>query len=497
MSAESELLIKIRTILESQGLDAAKQKLNDLTTASQTNSASQGVASAEMNKASRAAFALRMAANGSTEGLRGLSNAAFTMGQTLGTVVTRLTMVFAAFSAGWAIGDKIRSTFIDPLLEVKKTTDEVGKSVLDSATNFKALNQITFNELTTRLTNIISNMEKMNSSMTTAFSQDWAIADAKMEAKIAEITATVPEGSDRDKKIAEIRHDSAVHRFGDENRLYRSNINTADSAKNNAGFATSSAQIVRDEASQRYQDAAKSAGLAHGEGSTEYLKAIRKYADALTDAETALKTAKEKEAEITDQSNAIIRQETTKRTVAMAKMDAADANYKTELNRIEKAEIDKKKTSEAELRSAKLESLRREFETVTDPKQLSTLSEQMQSLQIEGISETNPEAIELRKGSISSESQTALQKRTQQVAISIAEHRLEREKSESYAKPADKKESADVLKAEQDLRQVKDGNKEAINRILNLIQELRQDSTEKSTRIFALEQREKTASGLA
>lgn len=141
MSAESELLIKIRTILESQGIDAAKKSLDEISKTNQSATLTQGQSTIEMQKATRAAFALRMAANGSTEGFRGLAHAALGMGESLGMLVGRITMVGAAFAAGWKIGTIIREQFTDPIDKAKSKLSELYKENEKSKTLLEGLNK--------------------------------------------------------------------------------------------------------------------------------------------------------------------------------------------------------------------------------------------------------------------------------------------------------------------------------------------------------------------
>jgi hypothetical protein len=504
---DTELLIKIRTALEAGGIDSAKAKLEELSQTAVKASAGNAANAVtldksrrEMESAARAAFALRQAAAGSTEGLRGLSGAAFQVGERMGMLVGKLSMVFAAFSAGWAIGTVIRKHLIDPLIETESKVDKVGARVKASAEQFRALNASNLDALNTRLSSMIQSVEKLNARMQQAFGQDWAVADAETETAITKVTAEMPEGPDRDKTIAGIRRDAAVRRFSDENQRSISAIQNAESAKASATIDAGSAQNTRDSADEKYRRAALDAGLKFGEGSREYIQAVGVYRQALEDAESALKAARDKETQVIEESNAIIREETAKRKVARSKVETAELQYSAEINRIDKDSAEKAAAAQArqeeELRQARLETLRRQFEQEANPAALRDISDEMLRLQIAGVKDTNPKARELRWQELISESSDQLDRRRQQIAVGFAEGALGREQQELFARPGDKKEQQDVVRAERDLENAKSGNRETITRLLNLIASMQADQKAIEQRLGNMEKREQVASGL-
>jgi hypothetical protein len=159
----SELLITIKTLLDSKGLDAAKTELDKVIAATRDSGAAQDTAATstdkaaqEMQKATRAAFALRMAANGSAQGFQGLTTAAMSLGNNLGMLVGKITLVGAAFTAGWKVGKAIND-LLAPLMIVKERTDAVGQAALDTAIKLGKLNDVKFNKIISRNHNHIRN----------------------------------------------------------------------------------------------------------------------------------------------------------------------------------------------------------------------------------------------------------------------------------------------------------------------------------------------------
>lgn len=205
----SELLIKIKTDLEGKGLDDAIAKVDQLigmqsqsTAALQTNKEEQSNSAKEMEKASRAAWAMNMAARGSTEGIRGLSNAASALGATLGGLVARVTMVGAAFMAGWKVGAMIREQLIDPLISATDETDKAALSAVAAATQYKTLNSASMASLVKELSGIEAKTNDVIAAIGRAYKNQNELELAKSNTNIARIIATQPEGPDRDKKIA-------------------------------------------------------------------------------------------------------------------------------------------------------------------------------------------------------------------------------------------------------------------------------------------------------
>lgn len=171
----SELLINIKTLLDSQGLDAAKRELDKVIAATRDSGRAQDGAAAstdkaaqEMQKATRAAFALRMAASGSSEGLRGITAAAMALGNNLGTLVGKMSIYGAAFAGGFTIGKNAAEKFRDMLdtlrekailaaLPVRKTKEELDKL---NETNLDSIKK-RFDELTQSIADASTGIDSM------------------------------------------------------------------------------------------------------------------------------------------------------------------------------------------------------------------------------------------------------------------------------------------------------------------------------------------------
>jgi len=171
----SELLITIKTLLDSKGLDAAKTELDKVIAATRNSEQAQNSASSstdksaqEMQKATRAAFALSAAARGSAQGFQGLTTAAMSLGNNLGTLVGKITMVGAAFAGGFTIGKTAAEKFRDVLdtlkekailaaLPIRKTKEELDKL---NETNLDSIKR-RFEELTQSISDASTELDSM------------------------------------------------------------------------------------------------------------------------------------------------------------------------------------------------------------------------------------------------------------------------------------------------------------------------------------------------
>lgn len=190
-NVSKQYLIEIKTLLDSGGIDAAKTKIDEL--ASSTDDASKkndsnaknlGSSRTEMEKTARAAFALRMAANGSTEGFRGLVGAALNVGEAFGALVARISMVGAAFVAGWTIGTKIREALI-PMSELDEAALSVKEHLSLVPAALDAISAHSMNDLTKKIEEMSLGYER---ALTAARSLR-EIADMKEDTTLARLVA--------------------------------------------------------------------------------------------------------------------------------------------------------------------------------------------------------------------------------------------------------------------------------------------------------------------
>ena len=137
-NAASELLIKIKTVLESQGVDAATKEIDALinkTSASTgelaRNTKEHEANSTAMSHAAHAAFILRGVAEGQARELRGLTGLVAQLGGAVGAAAAQIGLLVTAFGAGFTIGKTIREWAVAPFKEseeqVKKVADAVAK----------------------------------------------------------------------------------------------------------------------------------------------------------------------------------------------------------------------------------------------------------------------------------------------------------------------------------------------------------------------------------
>lgn len=157
----------------------------------------------ELEKASRAAWAMKMAANGSTEGFRSLANMAMSLGNTLGSLTAKVTMVGAAFMAGWQVGDMIRRKLIDPILEAKSALEGMDKAALDSAKHYRELNSTSMAKLVESLSGVEAKAADIIGAIERVYQRQKALEMAQSNTKVAEMMASMPDSPERDKAVAE------------------------------------------------------------------------------------------------------------------------------------------------------------------------------------------------------------------------------------------------------------------------------------------------------
>jgi hypothetical protein len=298
----SELLITIKTLLDSKGLDAAKTELDKVIAATRNSEQAQNSASSstdkaaqEMQKATRAAFALRMAANGSAQGFQGLTTAAMNLGNNLGILVGKITLVGAAFTAGWKIGTMI-TDLVAPLMKVKERTDAVGQAALDTAINLGKLNDVKFTKIIQELKEFYDLTVAANESLDLATRRSQALNAAKESAAIAKVMLD-PDTPSRAVKIAEIRRKEAVNKEDQQIQVAGSSVAEAKEGLDAAGGKVSEARELVKATNLRYLQAgeflaaAAVADLKTGRGTKEEMAAVKKERDNLTAAEKSLNDA--------------------------------------------------------------------------------------------------------------------------------------------------------------------------------------------------------------
>lgn len=274
----SELLIKIKTILESQGVDQAKTKINEMINSQSGSNAvlalakkaqdeaakAQAAGTKEMESATRAAWALRMAANGSNEGLKGLSNVAAGMGANLGALVSRISMVGAAFAAGWKVGTMIREQLIDPLIEAEEDASDFAESARGAAEKARELNAVSLTALAKELSGIKVTSDELIASIERVYKRQQELDAARTDTRMARIIQTMPEGPERDKAIAGAKLAKELSSIEQERSLATTQIDRNQADYNTVTMKTNALAPRRDEARKQAAGYFEAAGKTSG-----------------------------------------------------------------------------------------------------------------------------------------------------------------------------------------------------------------------------------------
>jgi hypothetical protein len=214
---ESQLLIKIRSILDSQGLDAAKTALADLTKGQQDNAAAGAVSAnqdaelaAAKNKLDRAAGAANASLNAMSATMRGDLQSAM---QQILSATNRLDGAYAklaAAGAGFAIGFKLGGV-LDQTLGlsdafaklVNQQQALVGVTRLSNE-ELNKLAQTNLDALSKQFDSITTKAERLARRTAAAFGREEAGASAAEEVELAQAQIQPP-GAERDAATAAIR----------------------------------------------------------------------------------------------------------------------------------------------------------------------------------------------------------------------------------------------------------------------------------------------------
>lgn len=153
MSADSELLIKIKTILESQGIDAAKAKLAELTNTTMASGVAEAAVNQERSKTTvqaektaRAVLAMNGALEGGMGPFRAAIHVANQMGGSLAMVAFKLSAVGAAMTIGFKIGTFLGELFTGAK-EAQAELERVNKAADDLKEYVAKLNEIKLDKL--------------------------------------------------------------------------------------------------------------------------------------------------------------------------------------------------------------------------------------------------------------------------------------------------------------------------------------------------------------
>lgn len=490
----SELLIKIKTILESQGIDAAKKEMDEIIARQGQNAAAQkmakelleqngkatrevadetGKAAQELNKASRAAWAMRMAAQGSTEGLRGLSNAAAASGAVLGGLVARVTMVGAAFMAGWKVGGMIREHLIDPLIEVADDTEKARQKAVAAAQQYRALSTISLAALVKELKDAEVTTEKVIGSIERVYQQQRQLEAARGNKEVARIMEIMPAGPDRDLAITKAQVEQKQRDLDLSTASAKKELQYANKERSDAAAGVQELERRKAEATAK-REAAASISVEFGRFDPEESRALREY---MEDVDKKLSEARERQKEVEEKT----------RDKILAAQNTIDIN--TEEARKAQSELrqayDKRgQAAFAERKVSTRDTLTAEFGITSDPARLKEISDALTAIDLNDVKETDPQAKLMRQRLVLSQGRERLQDRLQAVAVTRAEGDV-----------ASARTPQALSRAESNLKAAKEDNQSVINRILGISESFIGDQQGIKQRLSQLESQMKAFYG--
>lgn len=202
---ESELLIKIKTALEAGGLDAAKQKVNELVSAHQQaagSGAAAGLAQGKLNSTLQNAARIAGVARTSFSNLNSVGNGLHTTSMALAGSFSKLVPWLSALSIAWNVAMAIKA-LVGHLSDTSKEADKAGKSADDLKGKLEELEQAKLTHLYETIDGVISRFDDASAAADRLFSQMERLEDAKLAETIARIKASdLPEG-EKQRQIAD------------------------------------------------------------------------------------------------------------------------------------------------------------------------------------------------------------------------------------------------------------------------------------------------------
>ena len=210
---ESEILIAVKTALESGGLDAASAKITELKTKTEEATAASGAQALAVDKlaqktqaAGQVAQGLMSAAKGS---IGGVTQALGGLSRMLGTVGAQAGLVFASFGVGWKIGSMIREKFVEPLLPVPEIARSIRDQVREAVAELQKLSQQKLDALKAEMDGVRNAASEAADQISRAHRMARAESEAIVERDVAQVEASMPAGPERDRRVAAIRQKAA------------------------------------------------------------------------------------------------------------------------------------------------------------------------------------------------------------------------------------------------------------------------------------------------
>lgn len=368
MSTESELLIKIRTALEAGGLDAAKNKLNELTgvtakgaavTAASTAESAKNTA--EMIKAGKTLNVVKAASEGNIGAVIKLTAETNALTGSLAKAIPVVGSFWAGWEAGKKIGDWLWTRIVDGV-------KNVGEKAIKTKEELKKLDEVKLSALKAEIESIVNRLERTLKALNDIEDMTKAELAAEAEKNIAAIEAD-PSKTDpqKQREIAEIRAKVAKEEFDATDEASNRREGSLREAKEETDLRikTAKAEIAAAEEKERIA-ASRSAALP---SSNEAMQALKEARNASVSARetfgAALPGLEQKSAEL---QNSIDKEESIQK---IAKINLSTSEYRkkgtlftafaaeqaiAEKQAAAQAEADRKARMEAD--KAELESLR-------------------------------------------------------------------------------------------------------------------------------------------
>ena len=297
MSAESELLIKIRTALESGGLDQAKNKLKELTEATKDVAGATGKHDAEAAKAAHTLHLFRAAANGNVEALTRLI--AGTDGASAS--LTKAIPVLASFWAGWEGGKKIGDVIwskVFNLQDFDRITGSIRDQIGNTIAALKEMDKVKMSNLLNQLNEVVSTINIANEKLGLSQDRETTLLKAKQDVEKTALEkgyAGKEKGPayDRDRTTLEKKHAEETLAL----RIKQINDSQSQTKKDEAAL-NEETNKTRSEEADAFLKAKETAAMAAEPGATDKDRAAAIVAKTASDMATQRRKEQEDRAEV-------------------------------------------------------------------------------------------------------------------------------------------------------------------------------------------------------
>ena len=243
MAGNADLLIRIKSILESQGIDAANRELDQLVDKEKLHNvaatkavASTGKMSDQLKAGAESAESLKSGLSGNTAGLARLTSEMSGFARVVGVA----SLSVGAFMGGWAQGKKIQTW----LWKLATTVNNLGPPIIRTREEFERLDKVKLKQLKKEVAGITTGMTEATGALDRVFQREEALRSAEAEREVAEIEADMPAGPEREKQIARVRGKASQASANQRILIEQEKIAAAEEAA--AGFLTRTVALEND-----------------------------------------------------------------------------------------------------------------------------------------------------------------------------------------------------------------------------------------------------------